>query len=159
MTPATGVAVETKQELDLKVEPDTPEQWAKAELCLEAKIIKTILPSYRNQREAVRKAEDGLAHQLACLKAVRVGRGRDGRWGSCDCQASAADCPYDCWIKDELERETLPEWVTAKLTANKKKKLDVPPPPRYKMMLGLSLVALDDKRLVDRAREQLGKEN
>ncbi len=51
MNQGTGVAVDPKQELDLKVEPVKPEDWAKAEVWLEAGIIKNILPSYRKQRE------------------------------------------------------------------------------------------------------------
>lgn len=139
MNQATGVAVDPKQELDLKVEPDTPEKWAKVEVWLEAGIIKNILPSYRKQREAVGKTEDCLAYKLACLKAVRVGRGRDGRWDSyvTDKLQPLTVRTIDRWIKKELEQGTLPEWAAAKLTANKKKVND-PPPPRYKMSLGLS---------------------
>ncbi len=109
--------------------------------------------------EAVSKTEDSLAYKLACLKAVRVGRGRDGRWDSyvTDKLQPLTVRTIDRWIKKVLEQGALPEWAAAKLTANKKK-VNGPPPPRYKMNLGLSFAGLADKSLVARAIERFGKE-
>lgn len=81
MNQAVGVAVDPKTPLDLSVEPKK-DQLVAVEVRLEHEIIKTNLPAYQRQLKGVRETEEKLAYYLACLKAVRVGRGRDGRWES-----------------------------------------------------------------------------
>lgn len=52
----------------------------------------------------------------------------------------------------------MPAWVAAKLVGNRKKASADPAKPRYKMNLTLSFAGIEDKDLIERAKEQLGDE-
>jgi hypothetical protein len=151
-------ATVTGKTVDLSVEPKTPEEHIQAEVYLEGIILKDLLPDYNGLQKVVQQAEEDLAYELAHLKAVRVGKGREGKWE-----------PYvlsklqpltvrtiDRWIAREIKRGNLPAWVVARLTVNRKRARLASPDKAIKMSLPLLLDEVEDQECIQRAVDQLG---
>lgn len=72
----------------------------------------------RNQSDP-RSLKDKLATDFAILKALHVGRGRDGNWGPFITELGLAVRTVDRWVADKLASAQLPEWVVQRLTVDK----------------------------------------
>jgi hypothetical protein len=92
---------------------------------LDGRILNTVA-DYKKKRDAIGRANSDLkdiratmTYELALLKAVHVGRGRDGDWGAyLKSKFSLARRTVDRWIKEEVSQGQLPPWAAGKLRAN-----------------------------------------
>jgi hypothetical protein len=78
-----------------------------------SKIAKTALGDLKDAKEE-------LAYQLACWKAIKVGKGRDGEWGPFLKDLRLARSTVDRWVERKFLNGELPQWASTKLAANKR---------------------------------------
>jgi hypothetical protein len=154
MNEATAPGIDLKVEPDLTIEPGKHDR--KLELWLEYKIIKELLPAYDQQSSARNTTENALALNLSVLKACVVGKGRGGKWEE---YVKAKQFPVslrtlDRWIEKALASASLPTWVVAKLSGNKRK---AGAPKKLKMSLPLEFDSETDRSILKDAAEKLGK--
>ena len=115
-----------------------------------------MIPVYKDSLATLKTHETSLTYALACLKAVRVGKGRDGEWSK---YAEAKFTPLklrtmDRWITRALEEKgSLPEWVVTRLTANKRKTAR---PTKIGMSLPLTFDNEMDRTLLQDAVTRFG---
>jgi hypothetical protein len=60
-----------------------------------------------------------LAYDLALLKAIKVGKGRDGEWGDLLKELDLARSTVDRWVEKKFLNGELPPWAEEKLKNNK----------------------------------------
>lgn len=149
----------TKQAVDVNQEPKTHEEHVSLETHIEDELLKKVLPEYTKILSRQATTESALAFNLACLKAVRVGKGRDGEWTKyAEAKFSQLTIrTMDRWIARILEEQpvTLPDWVVKRLMANKRAPRPrlASPEKAIKMSLPLVLDEVEDHKLDSGAKE------
>lgn len=155
---AAAAAPDARQPYDLSVEPKTKEQSARAEVYLEHVLIKEIGPEFQSHTKTLAAIREKYAFHFACLKAVVVGKGRNGNWES-HLKTKFPELnvrTVDRWIEAEIEKQTLPPWVVSKLTATKKPRPEAK--QWYRLSLPLVFTNPGDRMLIEKAEEQLSEE-
>jgi hypothetical protein len=131
------------EEVDFRVAPADDTAAVRYEIVLDGRILNTVA-DYRKKRDAIGRANSDLkdiratmTYELALLKAVHVGRGRDGDWGDyLKNKFGLARRTVDRWIKKEVSQGQLPPWVADKLRANMDPDpAPVPKDPIYELTL------------------------
>ena len=130
-------------EVDFTVPPADDTAAVRYEIVLDGRILNTVA-DYRKKRDAIGRANSDLkdiratmTYELALLKAVHVGRGRDGDWGDyLKNKFGLARRTVDRWIKKEVSQGQLPPWAADKLRANMDPDpAPVPKDPIYELTL------------------------
>jgi hypothetical protein len=126
-------AVQSIPEVDFTVAPADEITLVRYEIVLDARLQGTVT-DYNAKRKTIGRANSDLkdirgtlTYELALLKAVHVGRGRDGDWGDyLKKKFGLARRTVDRWVKKEVSQGQLPPWASEKLIAN----MDPDPAPK-----------------------------
>jgi hypothetical protein len=129
----SGPETHLATEVDFTVAPADESALDRYGIVLRDRLFETVA-DYKTKAKEIGRANSDLkdiratlTYELALLKAVHVGRGRDGDWGDyLKAKFGLKRRTVDRWIKKEVSQGQLPPWASQKLIAN----MDPDPAPK-----------------------------